>query len=175
MRCAILFALAAAPSGCAATFPTPPPLSPLDGVRLDRFQRVAEGVYRSSQPSGAQLRELVRRYGIRTVLKLNAGRDDAPPGVTVLHRPLSVMSEPSPAELARVVAAVEQAPRPVLIHCTHGEDRTGLVVALYRMRRGVTAEMAYAEMGRHRFHPYPGVWRAWLRASGWGAPARRPR
>lgn len=153
--------------GCAVMYPTPPATAPLDGFPLRRFDRVDEGVYRSGQPSGAQLRELSARYGIRAVLKLNGGADPVPPGVAVLHRPLGVMSEPDPATLRSILDDLEASPKPVLVHCTHGEDRTGLVVALYRMRRGVPKEVAYADMVRHGFHPYPGVWRAWLRSAGW--------
>lgn len=161
------------PGGCAAVYPTPPPAVPLDGFPLRRFDRVDEGVYRSGQPSGEQLRELYERYGIRAVLKLNGGADAVPPGVSVLHRPLSVMSEPDPAALRSILDELEATPKPVLVHCTHGEDRTGLVVALYRMRRGVPAEVAYADMVRHGFHPYPGVWRAWLRSAGWARAEAR--
>lgn len=156
--------------GCAVVYPTPPPAAPLDGFQLRRFDRVDQTVYRSGQPSAEQLRELSTRYGIRAVLKLNGGADPVPPGVSILHRPLSVMSEPDPAALRSILDDLEASPKPVLVHCTHGEDRTGLVVALYRMRHGVPAEVAYADMVRHGFHPYPGVWRAWLRSAGW-APA----
>lgn len=154
-------------SGCASLYPTPPDAEHLDDFPLPRFDRVDSGVYRSAQPSGDQLRKLMTQYGIRTVLKLNTGVDAAPTGVTVLSHPLSVMKEPTVKELEAILEAIENSPKPVLIHCTHGEDRTGLIVALYRMRRGTTTETAYADMVRHGFHPYPGVWRAWLRSSGW--------
>ena len=154
-------------SGCAVMYPTPPAAAPLDGFPLRRFDRVDEGVYRSGQPSAGQLRELSTRYGIRAVLKLNGGAEPVSAGVSVLHRPLSVMSEPDPATLRSILDELEASPKPVLVHCTHGEDRTGLVVALYRMRHGVPSEVAYADMVRHGFHPYPGVWRAWLRSAGW--------
>ena len=155
-------------SGCASFYPTPPDVAHLDGFPLPRFDRVEAGVYRSAQPSGAQLQRLLVQYGIRTVVKLNTGSDAAPAGVTVLHHPLNVLKEPSAAELEAILDAIEQSPKPVLIHCTHGEDRTGLVVALYRMRRGTSTDLAYADMVRHGFHPYSGIWRAWLHRSGWG-------
>jgi len=154
-------------SGCAAFYPTPPPAAPLDGAAVPRFDRVDAQVYRSGQPSPQELRELTSRYGIRTVIKLNHGKEPVPPGVAVLRHSLDVMTEPDAATLKDILTAIERSPKPVLVHCTHGEDRTGLVVALYRMRNGASADSAYADMVRHGFHPYPGIWRAWLRNSGW--------
>jgi Tyrosine phosphatase family len=153
--------------GCAGTYPTPPPLPTHDSYRLARFDRVADGVYRSSQPTAAQFRELTRRYGIRSVIKLNHGYEPVPPGVFLIYRPLDPFYEPSPAELRALLDEIDGAPKPLLIHCTHGEDRTGLIVALYRMRHGASVDAAYTDMIRHRFHPYSGLWRAWLRAASW--------
>lgn len=153
--------------GCAAFYPTPPREAPLDGFTLNRFDRVDAKVYRSGQPSGPELVALKERYGIAAVLKLNHGTDPLPPGVTVYYHPLDVLSEPTPEKLQAILQTLEDSPKPILIHCTHGEDRTGLVVALYRMRHGASTEAAYADMMRHGFHPYPGVFRAWLRSAGW--------
>lgn len=153
--------------GCAASYPTPPAPPPHDGFPLRRFDRVDRDVYRSGQPTAAELRQLVARYGIRTVLKLNHGADAVPPGVTLLHRPLSALRVPEAAALSALLDDLERAEKPVLIHCTHGEDRTGLVVALYRMRRGSSVDVAFTDMVRHGFHPYRGVYGAWQQAVGW--------
>ncbi len=158
---------AALASGCAAMMPTPPAPPPLDGNGPPRLQRVDGALFRSGQPSRADLERLVQRHGVRAVLKLNRGHDDAPAGVRVIEEPLDPLREPPPERIARILDEIDRAPKPLLVHCTHGEDRTGLIVALYRIRRGATVEEAYADMVRHGFHPYRGVWRAWLRAAGW--------
>lgn len=165
---ALLLALTAA-SGCAAFAPTPPDMTRLDGFPLRRFDRVDAVVYRSAQPSAEQLRELQRRYGIRTVLKLNSGAEPVPEGVTLIHRPLSVLREPTPAELQEILDTIDHSAKPLLVHCTHGEDRTGLVIALYRLRHGSATDTAYADMMRHGFHPYAGVFAAWLHRAGWSS------
>lgn len=36
--------------------------------------------------------------------------------------------------LDKILEIIDSAPKPVLVHCEHGEDRTGLVVAAYRVR-----------------------------------------
>jgi len=35
--------------------------------------------------------------------------------------------------LNAILGAIQQPPKPVLIHCEHGEDRTGLIVMAYRV------------------------------------------
>jgi protein-tyrosine phosphatase len=43
-------------------------------------------------------------------------------------------------------AALDPANQPVFVHCEKGEDRTGALVAIYRIvKQGWTPERAYAE------------------------------
>jgi len=45
--------------------------------------------------------------------------------------------------------------QPLFIHCLYGEDRTGLVIGLYRVfDEGVRPEQAYSEMREYGFHPW---------------------
>lgn len=55
-----------------------------------------------------------------------------------------------------------------LVHCTHGQDRTGLIVGIYRvMHDHWTKVKAYQEMRDHHFHPaLHGVHEAWERFDG---------
>jgi tyrosine-protein phosphatase SIW14 len=171
---ACLAALALA-GGCA--FPAPPPPRALDGLSLRRLDRVDESLYRGSQPSRAEFAELVKRYHIRTVIKLNPtfeGSDELPDGVKLIHEPLSAVVVPGAADLRRILDEIDAAEKPVYVHCRHGEDRTGLVVALYRVRHGARPEDAYADMMLHAFHPYRGVWGAWVREVGWTGSYREP-
>jgi protein tyrosine/serine phosphatase len=55
----------------------------------------------------------------------------------------------SDKQLDRLFSIIAQAPKPIFIGCKFGEDRTGLVVALYRMKRG---EMTYAEARREALY-----------------------
>jgi len=50
-----------------------------------------------------------------------------------------------------------------LIHCTHGQDRTGYIVGRFRvLSQGWTKDRAYAEMRAHGFHPeLLGLYEAW--------------
>src|SRR5262249_30794903 len=59
---------------------------------------------------------------------------------------------------ARAVSAVAEAARqgkPVLVHCAAGTQRTGGVVALYRLLvQGKTPEFAFAEMREYKYDPH---------------------
>ena len=72
------------------------------------------------------------------------------PGIVVENAPLDSLDPITPLEalrLDRVLRALKAADRPIYVHCEHGKDRTGLVIALYRVRYdGWTPERAAAEM-----------------------------
>ena len=161
-------------AGCANSVPTPPRYPSLDDSSLTNFDLVAPGVYRGAQPTDAELANLVSRYGVKSVVKLNHGSDATVAGLKLVEEPLWAFITPDHDTVSRILDAIDAAPKPVFIHCTHGEDRTGLIVALYKMRHGASTDEAFTDMIRHGFHPYAGVWNAWLRESGWDHPSRSP-
>jgi protein-tyrosine phosphatase len=98
-------------------------------------------------------------HGIALVLDLRetSERADVPHGVAVAHVPLYRLPDGLPTsgsleqvyeflltqrgrELGEAVAAIADATGPVLVHCTAGKDRTGLVVALALLASGHTDE-----------------------------------
>lgn len=100
-------------------------------------------VYRSAQPSGPRLAELIRDENIRTVLNL---RGTAQPvnlpragwyraeaeathagGASLEDVTLSAFLLPPPAELRRAIDVLDHAEAPILLHCKQGADRTGLI------------------------------------------------
>jgi protein tyrosine/serine phosphatase len=53
----------------------------------------------------------------------------------------------------------------VYVHCEHGEDRTGLLIACFRVQyQGWTKAAAEEEMLRNGFHKLPGLWEFWEHA-----------
>jgi protein tyrosine/serine phosphatase len=129
--------------------------TPLVVPGVPNLYRVDAHVYRSAQPSAAGMREL-EKLGIKTVLCLRDFHDDVDEargtGLTLVRIELNAWHSDE-AELARALRVlVDPAAWPVLVHCQHGADRTGLVSALYRITvQGWDRERAIDEMTRGGF------------------------
>jgi protein tyrosine/serine phosphatase len=66
--------------------------------------------------------------------------------------PMRGLSAPTDAQVARVLELIENGPAPVFVHCEHGADRTGTIVACYRMKTdGWSAERALVEAKTYGF------------------------
>jgi protein tyrosine/serine phosphatase len=121
---------------------------------------VAGQVYRSAQPSPEQLADWARKHGIRAILNL---RDDeepqasdaasAPDGVRLIHVPLSDRALPRRQDLLGLIEALEAAPRPLLIHCLAGADRTGVASVIAAMAiGGLSYEQARSQLSLRYLH-----------------------
>ena len=123
------------------------------------FHKVNEDIRRSGQPSADEMAFLVKAEGIQSVLNLRDYHDDADEAGTLdivrYDIPLSAGSI-AEDDLVRILQTVKRAPKPVLIHCRHGSDRTGAAVAACRIVfDGWTVEQAVSELmepeyGHHR-------------------------
>ena len=108
---------------------------PVAGCALGNFYRISDELYRSKQPEPADLPEL-KRVGIRTVLSLRHYHHDARAFEEAKIGSVQYQMDAgsvSVAELIAVLKLIRDAQKPVLVHCWHGSDRTGFVVAGYRM------------------------------------------
>jgi protein tyrosine/serine phosphatase len=121
--------------------------------------RVTPNLYRSAQPTPQGFKNL-EQMGIRTVINLRGGEDDGRAALEVGFRlesiPLSAarVRHESNIQVLRVLGRADQGP--VLVHCQHGADRTGMIAALYRMvYQGWDRQKAIQEMrkGGYGFHP----------------------
>ena len=132
------------------------------------FHTVSAGVlYRSAQLSKTEIRSAVGQYGVRSVLNLrgaHAGEswyDDeiaaaGELGLAHFDYPLSSKRFVTNQQIAEILDIVRQAPKPLLIHCKSGADRSGLVAALYRFSEtGASAAEADRELSLAYGHfPY---------------------
>ncbi len=112
-------------------------------VATTNFHPVIAGqVYRSSQPSPAAIALFQKEYGIRTIINLrgdNSGHawyDEEVAqakdlDINHIDFRMSASHELSKEQAARLVEIMRDAPKPLLIHCQAGADRTGLAAALY--------------------------------------------
>jgi protein tyrosine phosphatase (PTP) superfamily phosphohydrolase (DUF442 family) len=120
-----------------------------------RFRQVERALYRGGQPDAGAFEQL-KRLGIRTVVNLR--RSDAQRrtvealGLRYVDLSTGVtpfgLSGGIKDEVVRRFFEVVDDPGsgPLFLHCRRGADRTGAVIAMYRIaRQGWTAEAAFEE------------------------------
>lgn len=147
----------------------------LEQARLDgvpRFAEVEPGFARGARPSAEGIRALAAR-GYRTVVSLRhddqEGARVRAAGMEYVEIPMKCglfgAPVPSTAQARAFLAAVgDSAKRPVFVHCHHGRDRTGVMVALYRVaRNGWSPERAIAEMKERGIRPQYRAYRRYIR------------
>jgi protein tyrosine phosphatase (PTP) superfamily phosphohydrolase (DUF442 family) len=108
---------------------------------LGNFQKVDEHVYRGAQPTDRGFQELAK-LGIRTVVDLQEGGSRSAAeekivkaaGMQYISVPMKGMETPSNESVRKVLALLEDTTTgPVFVHCHRGADRTGGVIACYRI------------------------------------------
>lgn len=103
---------------------------------------VLDEVYRSAQVSPEDIAAYRSDYDIRSILNLRG----AAPGeawydeevaasaaldITHVDFAMNASVELTDAEARRLIALMREMPKPLLVHCRHGADRTGLAMSLY--------------------------------------------
>lgn len=129
---------------------------------LPHFCIVDAGVMRGGQPSEVGLKEL-RERGIKTIINLRhndttvkeEGIEAEKLGLKYVSIPLDGIHKPSATAIDQFLkVAQDPAEQPVFVHCEHGQDRTGVMVAIYREEACKwNANKAYEEALFNGFHP----------------------
>jgi uncharacterized protein (TIGR01244 family) len=108
---------------------------------VPNFHMVNETLYRGGQPTSEGFASLAK-IGVKTVVDLRNKDEDAKAeerivtaaGMKYVGVPLNGMEAPSADNLAKVLKVFNDASAgPVFVHCRRGADRTGTVVACYRI------------------------------------------
>lgn len=101
------------------------------------------GMYRSSQPSPAQIRRYQRKLGLKTILNL---RGESPYGsyplevavcrelgIEMVDLVLYSRAPPTRRRIQLLQETFQSIEYPALLHCKSGADRAGMAAALYRI------------------------------------------
>ncbi len=171
----LLFLLPVCPTGraqnpCGYNFPQDANPTPITSQDVCNFHQVDAGLYRGGRPHPSAYPKLVG-LGIRTIISLEGpepanqehGMIDEFNRLLSPAQKIDFLSFPiSPTEidetgvsderLRQLFQQIRDARRPIFIHCFHGKDRTGAIVALYRMRMNqLSQKEAYREAFHYKF------------------------
>jgi protein tyrosine/serine phosphatase len=142
-------------------------------VPIRNFRRVNDWFFRGGQPNAEGI-EALAKLKVGTVVNLRRGRPSVEAerqaveaaGITFVNIALNYWFLPTEETIAQFLRILDdETNRPIFVHCLHGKDRTGLLVAMYRVaRQGWPVELAYKEMklcGFHRFRVRNFKWLLW--------------
>ena len=123
--------------------------------------------YRSQQLDPELLAAVVEKHAIRSVINLRGANPGKPwyeqeiaesRALKVAHfdYALSARQKVSPEQIAEILAIIRTAPKPLLVHCKAGADRTGLISAVYEFEvEGKTPQEADQQLAiRYGHFPY---------------------
>jgi len=114
-------------------------------IQHNNFHTVSpKQVYRSAQMNKVELTRYIEEYGIKSILNLRGENPatswyqaeiETAAKLNILHydRSLASAQELSVEQMDELVSLLRLTPKPMLIHCQGGADRSGLVSALYRL------------------------------------------
>ena len=117
--------------------------------------RVDDSLYRCEQPNRKGF-ILIDNIGIKTVINLRQRKTDnhkiKKTGLILINVPMNAWTI-SYKDIITGIKAINGAKKPVLVHCKHGADRTGCIVAIYRIVKcDWTREDAIKEFRYGGFH-----------------------
>jgi tyrosine-protein phosphatase SIW14 len=147
-----------------------PVLAAQQPAGIPNFHQVNEHIYRGAQPSKRGLQSLAS-LGVKTVIDLRGGgsRSEAEraiveaAGMRYVWIPLSDLFAPTDRQVSRVLALLnDESAGPVFIHCRLGADRTGTIIACYRVSHdhwgnrealdeAMANGMSWVEIGMQRY------------------------
>lgn len=146
--------------------------------------------YRSGQLGAESLEDHIDRYHLRSIINLRGANPEdewyqnecavsADRGVAHYDMPTDSSYPPSAAELRQWMEVLDHCPKPLLIHCQSGIDRTGLLAAVCLLRFDATGSLdgARNQLGwnyghlpwranRRRFLAFLDLYEQWLARQG---------
>lgn len=104
-------------------------------IHVKNFHKVSKTLYRSAQPNEKEMKEL-QAFGVKSILNLrniiSDKQETKKTSLNLIEIPIRT-KKITYQNMVNALKAYNSAPKPVLIHCRRGSDRTGCFVACYRM------------------------------------------
>jgi protein tyrosine/serine phosphatase len=110
-------------------------------IHVRNFDKVNEHLFRGGAPTEVGLEEL-GALGVKTIIDLRP----APEGtedeknwaeklrIKYINIPLSEFGAPTNAQMQQLLSLLEGNSETIFVHCRRGKDRTGTVIACYRIQ-----------------------------------------
>jgi protein tyrosine phosphatase (PTP) superfamily phosphohydrolase (DUF442 family) len=108
---------------------------------IKNFHQVNEHVYRGAQPTDEGFQYLAKN-GVKTVIDLREADERSQSeeavvtaaGMNYVNVPMTGLTPPTEPEITRILGILEDdSAGAVFVHCQRGADRTGAVIAAYRI------------------------------------------
>ena len=115
----------------------------VQALGVPNFHQVNDHIFRGAQPT-AQSWDSLAKLGVKVVVDLRRENEDGEhstaaeakavqaAGMRYVNVPMNGIVAPQEADIAKVLNLLN-GPDPVFVHCRLGKDRTGTVIACYRI------------------------------------------
>ena len=129
----------------------------LPAIHVRNFDKVNDHLYRGGEPTAVGVGEL-GAMGVKTIVDLRqAGEGTAAEKdvadklkIKYINVPLGELSAPSKADMQHILSLLQDGSTTFFVHCRRGKDRTGTVIACYRIQHdGWDNERALEEAKEH--------------------------
>ena len=130
---------------------------PVENIALENMYQIDTDIYRAEQPDAKGFAEL-EKFGIKEVLNLRSwhnDNDEAQGTNLILHRVKMSAHNINNDGVINALRIIKNRKGPIVLHCRHGSDRTGVITAMYRIvYQGWSREEAIEELknGGYGFH-----------------------
>jgi protein-tyrosine phosphatase len=117
-----------------------PPVAPPPQGGLENFGVVDDHLFRGAQPSVAGIQTL-KALGVTALIDLTLPdtlgeiekAEAEARGISYFSVPMESLAPPAPGQVSAILSIITNSPGKVFLHCRAGKDRTGTIVACYRM------------------------------------------